>query len=119
LLSGTPILTVSDPHSPLGLEVRNFNVGPWFCWEESCTVPAFLASMHARDEEFALWQSNAVRRSTYYNRERCLDLIESVLKELVYNRALAQTHAADMAKIWGALVPRTSGSSPAPNTFSS
>jgi glycosyltransferase involved in cell wall biosynthesis len=119
MLSATPILAVSDPHSPLGLEVRNYNVGPWFSWQESSTVPAFLASMQARGEEFALWQSNAVRRSHYYDRERCLDLIESVLNELVHNRALARTRAADMARLWEALVPRTSGSNPAPNTLSS
>jgi hypothetical protein len=119
MASGTPILAVSSSDSPLGREMRSERIGPWFSWEESRTLPAFLASMQGRREEFALWQSNAVHRSHYYERERCLDLFESVLNELVKARSSAPSHATHSAERWAALAPRTSGNAAAPQTLSS
>jgi hypothetical protein len=119
MASGTPILAVSSPNSPLGREMRSEKIGPWFSWEESRTVPAFLASMQSRGEEFAHWQSNAVRRSHYYERERCLDLMESVLNDLVAARSSARSHAANSPERRAALISRTSGNAPAPQTLSS
>lgn len=119
MTSGTPTLAVSDPESPLGREVRGHNLGPWFPWGSGRAVDDLLASLAVPTEEFATWQANSVRRSQYYDRERCLDLIESVLKEIVSDRTLARTRAVNPSEMWAALVPRTSVPASAPHSLSS
>jgi colanic acid biosynthesis glycosyl transferase WcaI len=119
MASGTPILAISSPRSPLGREVRTQGVGPWFSWDEAHAVTELLDSLPGRGAEFVTWQSNAVRRGHYFARERCLDLIESVLAELVDARAQARSLAASTTERWAALVSGTSITNPAPQTLSS
>ena len=119
MASGTPILAVSSPDSPLGREVRTEGLGPWFSWNEGDAMATLLASLSDRHEEFRTWQSNAVRRSQYFGRERCLDLIESVLMELVEDRIHARSRSANASERWAALISRTAVNSPAPQTLSS
>jgi colanic acid biosynthesis glycosyl transferase WcaI len=119
MASGTPILAVSAPESPLGLEVRTQGLGPWFSWSEAGAVARLLATLPERGEEYAAWQAKAVRRSHYFARERCLDLIESVLNELVAVRKSARSPETNAPERWAALISRTSGNALAPQTLSS
>jgi colanic acid biosynthesis glycosyl transferase WcaI len=86
LASGTPILAVSDPDSPLGREMTTQNVGPWFPWDRSSQVGELLESIDARAADFVIWQQNALRRSESFARERCLDFIETTLHTICGDR---------------------------------
>jgi colanic acid biosynthesis glycosyl transferase WcaI len=87
LASGTPILAISDPDSPLGREMRTYNVGPWFPWSRCFEVGDFLGSIVGRDQDFVLWQQNAIRRSESFVRETCLDFVETTLHRIVHDSA--------------------------------
>jgi hypothetical protein len=119
MTTGTPTLAISDPHSPLGREMRAHNLGPWFSWESCPAATELLASLQGRAAEFAAWQHNALRRSRYYDRDRCLDLVESVLHEMVLDPTLAGTRAAATADLWATLGPMNLASQPASHTLSS
>src|SRR5262249_7227129 len=67
MASGTPVLTISDPDSPLGREVRGFDLGPWLCWNSGAAVGELLASLPGRADALAAWQANVLRRSRYYD----------------------------------------------------
>jgi colanic acid biosynthesis glycosyl transferase WcaI len=86
LASGTPILAICDPVSPLGREMRAYNVGPWFPWSRCSEVGDFLGSIGGREQDFVLWQQNAIRRSESFVRETCLDFVETTLHRLVRDR---------------------------------
>jgi hypothetical protein len=86
LASGTPILAVSDPDSPLGREMTTHNVGPWFPWNRCSEVGDFLGSNAAREQEFVTWQQNAIRRSESFVRDRCLDFVETTLHKILEHR---------------------------------
>jgi colanic acid biosynthesis glycosyl transferase WcaI len=86
LASGTPILAVSDPDSPLGREMITHSVGPWFPWNRCSEVGDFLGSNAAREQEFVNWQQNAIRRSESFVRDRCLDFVETTLHKILEHR---------------------------------
>jgi len=86
MTSGTPILAVSSPDSPLGCEVRNQELGPWFSWDRCDNTPELLRSLDSHHEEFVRWQNNAIRRSQLYDRERCLDLFQQTLESMLQGR---------------------------------
>lgn len=93
MASGTPSLVVCDPESPLGHEASLGSFGPWFDWENVGEAPGLLDSMQGRGEEFRAWQRAALQRSLVNDRERCLDLIERTLGELVVDRTLSRSKA--------------------------
>jgi colanic acid biosynthesis glycosyl transferase WcaI len=86
LASGTPILAVSDADSPLGLEMRSQNVGPWSPWDRHSEITELLASIDTREHEFKIWQQNASQRAQSYCREDCLDYIKMALYKILDRR---------------------------------
>jgi colanic acid biosynthesis glycosyl transferase WcaI len=91
---GTPILAISDPDSPLGVEMRREEPGPWFSWEDVGDVAPMLASLRSDPSRLSDWQGRASRRADYFDRERCLDMIQDVLEEMIDDRTLARTRAS-------------------------
>jgi colanic acid biosynthesis glycosyl transferase WcaI len=83
MMSGTPLLAVSDPDSPLGQEMRNEEPGPWFSWDRCHEVPAFLEGIHSEPERFVTWQQNGLRRARAYDRQHRIDELESALLKLM------------------------------------
>lgn len=94
MMSGTPLLAVSDPDSPLGQEMRNEQPGPWFSWGRCHEVPAFLEGVHADSERFVAWQQNGLRRARAYDREHRIDQVERALVNLMEGRSRAESVAA-------------------------
>ena len=94
MISGTPILAVSSPESPLGCEVRKSGVGPWFSWDQCGAVAEMLASLESRPEDLVAWQRNAVQRGEFFERDHWIDLLEQTTIDMVQDRSLARTHAA-------------------------
>jgi colanic acid biosynthesis glycosyl transferase WcaI len=84
--AGTPILAVSSPDSPLGREMLGQRIGPWFAWEQCREIGGLLGSLEASPHEFHRWQHSAQQRSAFFDRERCLDLFQQVLDDLVEAR---------------------------------
>lgn len=89
MTSGTPCLAVSDPDSPLGREMRDHAPGPWFSWDRCDAAGPLLETLAGRAPEFLAWQRNAAARGRYYERERCLDLIQETLEDMVRARTPA------------------------------
>ncbi|WP_206107820.1 glycosyltransferase family 4 protein [Paludisphaera rhizosphaerae] len=85
--SGTPILAVCSPDSPLGIEMHRHDVGPWFSWDDCDRVGGFLTSLSASPERLDHWRFNALKRSENYQREACLDRFEGAIRELVRAQA--------------------------------
>ena len=83
LASGTPILSVSDPDSPLGREMRNQDVGPWFPWNRCSEIGDLLGSLDGLEPEFVAWQRNAITRARSFSRGKSLDLIETTLQSIL------------------------------------
>ena len=94
MISGTPILAVSSPESPLGCEVREYGLGPWFPWDRCGAVAELLATLESRPEDLVTWQRNANRRGEFFERDRWIDLFEQTMIDMVQDRSLARTHPA-------------------------
>ena len=92
LASGTPILAVSDPDSPLGREMRTHNVGPWFPWNRCSEIGDFIDSIDARERDFVVWQQNAIGRSKSFGREQCLDFVETTLHSMLGDPVVQQVN---------------------------
>ena len=119
MATGTPTLAISDPDSPLGREVRGYNLGPWLPWDSGLMVSELLASLPGRAEEFVTWQANALRRSRYYDRGRCLDLVEALLEEIIIDPSLSRMPAADTIENWATFGSmKTSSKLPSPTLSS-
>ncbi len=86
LASGTPILAVCGPDSPLGQEMKSQNVGPWFPWDRCSEITDLLGSMNGREHDYLVWQQNAIARSQFYAREHHLDFIEMTLHRIIAPR---------------------------------
>jgi colanic acid biosynthesis glycosyl transferase WcaI len=86
MASGTPILAVSSPDSPLGREMSSERIGPWFSWDRCSEVGELLVALPAAPHEFHSWRHNALRRSQFFDRERCLDSFQQVLDGLAEAR---------------------------------
>ena len=85
---GTPILAVSDPHSPLGTEMRTYGLGPWLDWARIGELDNLLGSI--TQQPLGAWRAAAIQRSEHYERGRCLDRFEAVLAAVVNNSSLEQ-----------------------------
>lgn len=81
MVSGTPIMAVSSPHSPLGVEMLEHKVGPWFAWEDTTGMQNVLIKHNAQN--FVRWQHNAVARSEYYDRQHCLEAFRATVLAMV------------------------------------
>ena len=90
IASGTPILAISDPESPLGREMRSQNLGPCFTWDQTGAVVKLISSLGSRGDEFVAWQQNAIRRAHAFDRERCVDFIELTVSSLLTDQSISR-----------------------------
>src|SRR5262249_11409229 len=67
---------------------------PWFSWEDCGAAGDLLATLGSREGQFAHWQQNAIRRGAFFERERCLDIIQQALEDLVVDPSLSRTRAS-------------------------
>ena len=86
MAAGTPILAVSNKHSPLGVEMRTHGLGPWLPWERVGELEALLGAI--TPEALARWRTAALERSRYYERNRCIDRFEEALLAVATGRSL-------------------------------
>ena len=99
MASATPILAVSDQDSPLGREVREHGLGPWFTWDRLGEIPDVVRSLSTSPETFADWQRNAVQRGKFFERERCLDLLEVLLKNMAESQNLGKNRSKAVSAV--------------------
>lgn len=83
LASGSAILAVCDPDSPLGCEMRSEESGPCFDWNTLGQVPALLDAVPRHPGQFLVWQENALRRAAFYRRDIVIDRFERALRTIV------------------------------------
>lgn len=69
LTAGIPALTVSDADTPLGTEIRESQLGPWFAWDQLDDVVAFVAHGASDAEQHRTWSDNALRRAKEFDRD--------------------------------------------------
>ena len=94
MASGTPILAVSGPDSPLGVEMRRECPGPWLDWSAVDEAGSLIGSLSGDGPRLSAWQRSALRRASDFERERCLDAYQSALDEMVRDRTLARARPA-------------------------
>lgn len=83
IASGTPILAVSHPDSPLGREVTGHDLGPHFLWERIREIPdAILVPSERAEIRYRQWISNSRRRYADYDRDALIDRFSDNLKKL-------------------------------------
>lgn len=81
--SGSPILAVSDPDSPLGREMAAYQVGPWFSWDDLPKVPEMLDQIPFDPGQFLTWQSNALARAKFYRRDHIIAGFDLAIRVLI------------------------------------
>ncbi|GMQ82593.1 MAG: colanic acid biosynthesis fucosyltransferase WcaI [Rhodothermia bacterium] len=81
--SGTPILAICDSDSPLGDEMSRFELGPQITWLNLDDTISVLTPGKVNSDEYEVWSTNALARSTYYSQEqgiaRCANLIRRMV----------------------------------------
>jgi colanic acid biosynthesis glycosyl transferase WcaI len=91
IASGTPILAVSSPDSPLGREMLSERIGAWFPWNRCGEVGELLSRLESSCHDFLAWRQNALRRSQFFDRERCVSTFQQILDDLVHVYARVDT----------------------------
>jgi colanic acid biosynthesis glycosyl transferase WcaI len=81
--AGVPLLTVSDPDSPLGREVTSAELGPWFGWERLDDAVAFVAAGAGDDARHRAWSDNALRRAKDFDRDALIGQFAEQLRAMV------------------------------------
>lgn len=81
--SGTPVLCLSDPDSPLGHEVRSAQAGPVLRWEEIDRLDAILVGAATDSQQLAAGHRNAIERSRFFDRERILDEFAGEIRAMI------------------------------------
>jgi len=83
IASGCPILAVSDADSPLGEEMRTYDLGPWFPWDALGQVGNVLSVLRGTPDQFVGWQKNAVERAAFYRRERIIEQFDREIRAVI------------------------------------
>lgn len=79
IASGSPILAVCDLDSPLGQEMRNFQIGPCFSWNVSNKVLDLIQNLAKSTDTFVTWQENALNRAMFYTRKNMIRGFDTAL----------------------------------------
>ena len=87
--SGSPILAVCDPESPLGQEMNLAGCGPQFDWADLGRVPALLRESQANPHQFLAWQEAALARAAFYHRDNVIARFDTALATLTTQGAAA------------------------------
>jgi len=90
IASGTPILAVCDNKSPLGQEMHTAQLGPWYPWTDLDAIPLLIEQIPDNPHRYLKWQSNALHRARFYDREHIIDCFEGALRALVQNENPAE-----------------------------
>ncbi len=91
IAAGLPILTLSDPDSPLGAEVRASQLGPWFSWEQLPALAAFVGADATDVGPHAQWVRNGLARAGEFGRDRLVARIGAVLAALIRREPLPES----------------------------
>lgn len=68
IASGTPILAICDPSSPLGNEVIQHQLGPQITWDRLAEIEGTSELSAISHNAYAQWSCNALKRSMQYDR---------------------------------------------------
>jgi hypothetical protein len=78
----TPILTISDPGSPLGVAVRSNDLGPWKSWDEVEAAPEAIVPSADAATRYGEWRDNCREYSASLGREQVIGRFEQALRVL-------------------------------------
>ena len=78
----TPILTISDPGSPLGVAVRSNDLGPWKSWDEVEAAPEAIVPSADAATRYGEWRDNYREYSASLGREQVIGRFEQALRVL-------------------------------------
>jgi colanic acid biosynthesis glycosyl transferase WcaI len=81
--SGTPILAVCDANTPLGTEVKEYQLGPWFAWDQVSDIFPFLCNLPQRRQPFKQWQENLLAHAAFYERDKVINQFASLIADLI------------------------------------
>jgi colanic acid biosynthesis glycosyl transferase WcaI len=87
LATGTPVLAVCDPHSPLGHEVTAGGFGAVIPPGDASALAKTLEAWRANPEILAGMSRKAYERAPSYSKERVLPLYEHELSQLLVDRS--------------------------------
>lgn len=82
MASQTPVLAICDEESPLGREMREHRPGAWYPWDRIDEIPGLLDHLPETPDRFMKWQTNATERATFYDRDRVINRIEQLIRQL-------------------------------------
>jgi len=81
--SGTPILAVCDANTPLGTEMKEYQLGPWFGWDQASDIPFFLQNLPKAGELFKQWQENVLAHTVFYERAKVINQFALLIADLI------------------------------------
>jgi len=87
LASGTPVIAVCDEHSPLGSEVREYDLGPVIPWANLEGINELLEPTFRESERYRRWAENCRRRAEAYGRSRAMEVFERLCAASSLRRA--------------------------------
>jgi len=85
MTSGTPILAVCDPGSPLGLEMAHYHIGERIDWSNLDHVKSVIDIRCILSDNFETWKKNAEQRSSYFSRDEGISRCEYLIRSMVAN----------------------------------
>ncbi len=83
--SGTPILAICDAATPLGQEMQQTKAGYRFSWSQLPQLSDFIHNL-PNNEDYPIWQKNALARSAFYDRDKIVSQFETMLRSVVSRR---------------------------------
>lgn len=83
MASGTPVLGVCDPDSPLGHELLQSRCGPVLEWAALADLTNIVAGIASDAEGFRCWQDRALLRGAFFDRAGILARFDTEIRRLV------------------------------------
>jgi colanic acid biosynthesis glycosyl transferase WcaI len=81
--SGAPILAICDKEGPLGMELAEHDLGPWFAWDNLGGAVDFLKGADRNSERMTTWRKNALRRAEFYNRDTVIGRFDAEIRRFM------------------------------------
>jgi hypothetical protein len=63
--------------------MKEYQLGPWFGWDQASDIPFFLQNLPKAGELFKQWQENVLAHTVFYERAKVINQFALLIADLI------------------------------------